>query len=920
MKKYFLSLFLLTVLSTGYSQNKKNVLFIAIDDLKPTIGAFGDDYAKTPNMDRLADKGTVFLNNHCQQAVCGPSRASLMTGLRPDIVKVWDLKTKIRKQRPDVVTLPQYFKNNGYLTYGVGKIYDPRSVDKQQDQQSWTEYTLPNQLRYPEGKQAPALSYYQNPENVKRVRALRKEAEAKGIEKKKINKWVQERFKPAFEKADVSDDAYIDGAITKQGEAYIKALAKQDQPFFLAVGYKRPHLPFAAPTKYWDLYNENEVPLAKFQQKVEGGYEKAYHNSSELQGYKTEGLDISEADGVVKISEKGQRQLIHGYYAATSYVDALVGRLITQLEENKLDKNTIIILWGDHGWHLGDHLLWNKHSNFEQATRSPMIIVDPSQKTVKQVSSVTEFVDIYPTLADMAGLPVPTEGLSGKSLKPLLDGSEKTIKKYAMTQIARGKINGYSLKSGNIRYTAWYDGNPRLKKTLEGCTLKAEELYDYKADPLETRNLAKDKAYKQKLDEMRDLFMEFFKNDRAYHSHSFGAVNGKKADWRIEAEARIEEHRKGDVKLTVLDKKGKPFNGKVKIEQVRHQFRFGGVINTQLFTSEKKEKYQEAFLSLFENAGYENAFKIKHKRLYDKRHQEIAPFLKENNIPLRGHALVWEKTKNMPKNIQQYVNETDTATLIQQLENYVKYGLTEYDVMEWDVLNEPRECHAVQDLTKQNTWAYWFEYADKVRKNKQVKFYLNENKVISAPYKVADKNIQFHYKVIEDILAVNAPLEALGFQSRMKQHIKPEDLYARLEKFASFGLPMLGTEFEIVDSPYQKFTEADRAQITEEAMTVYFSHPQVEGFYVWTPFGEDRKAFFDLDANPRAEAKVWAKKINEWSTSLEANADKKGKVAFRGFKGTYKVTITQNGKTYSKLFEAEDSQNDIKVKLKDLTN
>ncbi|WP_281614437.1 sulfatase-like hydrolase/transferase [Flammeovirga sp. SubArs3] len=922
MKKYILSFFLLTAawsLGHAQQQEKKNILFIAVDDLKPTLGSFGDDYAITPNIDKLADEGTVFLNNHCQQAVCGPSRASLLTGLRPDIVKVWDLKTKIRNKRPDVVTLPQHFKNNGYLVYGVGKIYDPRSVDKQQDAASWTEYTLPQNLKYPEGFKEPVFSYYQNPENIKKIRALRKEAEAKGIEKKKINKWVQSRYKPAYEKADVPDDAYIDGAITNQGIEYIKELSNKKEPFFLAVGYKRPHLPFSAPTKYWDLYQENEVPIAKFQHKVEGGYDKAYHTSNELRGYKTEGLEVGQEDGLAVISEDGQRKLIHGYYAATSYVDALVGKLIGQLKESGLDKNTIIILWGDHGWHLGDHRLWNKHSNFEQATRSPMLIVDPTQKTVKQVNSVTEFVDIYPTLSDLANIPVPTH-LSGTSLKPLLNGSEKVVKDYAVTQIARGQITGYSLKSGDLRYTVWYDKNPRTKKSLEGSKRVAEELYDYAADPLETKNLANHKAYKKKLEAMRTLFLDFFMNEREYKEFSVGQTQSSKDDWLKDAEARIEKHRKGDVSLTVLDKKGKPFSGEVKVEQIGHQFRFGGIVNSQLFTSDKKEIYEETFASVFEHAGYENALKIKHKKAFEKRHDQIDPFLKKNNISLRGHALVWEKQKNMPKEVQKFVSDKDTTQLIASLEEYVKFGLENYNVIEWDVLNEPRECHDVQDLTKRNSWAHWFKYAEQIRTNENVKFYLNENKVISSPYKTAEKNISFHYKVIKDILAEGAPLEALGFQSRMKQHIHPADIYDRLNIFAEFGLPMLGTEFEIVDSNYQKFTEEDRKNITREVMTVYFSHPMVEGLYVWTPFGTDRKAFYDLDGNPRAEAEVWKSQLAEWSTKETLSTDKSGAANFRGYKGTYKVSITKKGKTYTKVFKVDQPENTITVKLTELAN
>ncbi|MBB6462375.1 sulfatase-like hydrolase/transferase [Flammeovirga kamogawensis] len=920
MKKLILSIIIFSAAwSLGHAQEKKNVLFIAIDDLKPTIGSFGDDFAITPNIDRLADEGTVFLNNHCQQAVCGPSRASLLTGLRPDVVRVWDLKTKIRSQRPNVVMLPQYFKENGYTTYGVGKIFDPRSVDKQQDEVSWTAYTLPNQLKYPEGYREPSLSYYQDPANRARIKELRKEAIEKGIKKNKINKWIQTQFKPAYEKADVPDEAYIDGAITEQGIQYIKDLENSDKPFFLAVGYKRPHLPFAAPSKYWEMYQEKEVPLAQFQQKVVGGYDKAYHNSSELKGYKTEGIDISEQDGLAVVSEDGQRKLIHGYYAATSYVDALVGRLLTQLKESNLDKNTIIILWGDHGWHLGDHRLWNKHSNFEQATRSPMVIVDPSQKTVRRVESVTEFVDIYPTLTDLAGIATPTS-LSGTSLRPLLDGSEKVIKKYAVTQIARGQINGYSLKSENLRYTVWYNNAPRKKASLSDSKRMAEELYDYTEDPLETRNLANDKAYKQQLEMMRALFLDFFTNDRNYKEFSIGKAESNSDNWLEEANARIEKNRKGEVLLTVLDKKGKPFEGEVKIQQTSHQFRFGGIINSSLFAGEKAQIYKDAFVPMFEHTGFENAFKIKHKRLFDKYGKDITTWLTKEDISLRGHALVWEKKKNMTKDLQKELTVKDTTKVIAGLEAYTKYGLQDYDAIEWDVLNEPRECHDVQDITTQNSWAHWFFYADKVRKDPSVKFYLNENKVISSPYKTAERNIKFHKNVIDGILAEGAPLEALGFQSRMKQHIHPADLYDRLNTFAAYGLPMLGTEFEIVDSGYQKFTEQDRKDITKEVMTIYYSHPQVEGLYVWTPFGKDRKAFFDLDGNPRAEAKVWKAQLDEWTTSLSTKSDSKGNVKFRGHKGTYTAEITQKGKTYIQYFEVLEASNDIKLKLTELIN
>jgi len=494
---------------------KKNILFIAIDDMKPILGAYGDDFAISPNIDKLADQGVVFDNNHCQYAVCGPSRASLLSGQRPDQTMILDLKTKIRDKRPNVTTLPQHFKQSGYLTYGVGKIYDPRSVDKKLDKPSWTKYIYPNKLKYHEGYNAPELGYYQKPENLKRIAELRKEAKEKGIAKNKINGYIKKRFKPAYENADVPDDAYIDGAIVNGGIELMKEASASGKPFFLAVGFKRPHLPFNAPTKYWDMYDESKVPLAAFQQKVVGGYNKAYHASPELGSYQVPGWTYKVEDGVVNIPLKQQRTMIHGYYAATTYVDTQVGKLMAELKKEGLDKNTIVILWGDHGWHLGDHKLWNKHSDFEQATRSPMIIFDPSIGKKIVVKTPTEFVDIYPTLCDLVGIDAP-QNLAGTSLKPLITGDKTRVKDYAVSEITRGKIIGYSLRTDRYRLTTWVGKDPRYAKKLDKKNILAEELYDYEKDPLETRNLAKDKEYADVMKKLQKDFIHFFNNDRTF--------------------------------------------------------------------------------------------------------------------------------------------------------------------------------------------------------------------------------------------------------------------------------------------------------------------------------------------------------------------------------------------------------------------
>jgi len=497
------------------SNKKMNILFIAIDDMKPILGAYGDDFAITPAIDKLADQGTVFENNHCQYAVCGPSRASLLSGQRPDQTLILDLKTLIRDKRANVTTLPQHFKNSGYGTYGIGKIFDPRSVDQFQDSLSWNDYIYMKDLKFHEGYNAPEFGYYQSPENLKKIAELRKEAKGKGLSDKEIRKYILKRYKVAWEKADVPDDAYEDGAILNGGIELLKKASKRNQPFFLAIGFKRPHLPFNAPTKYWKMYDENRVPLSLNQEKSEDGFDLAYQPSWELSSYKVPGYTYKEINGIIRIPEKQQRTLIHGYYAATTYVDTQVGKLINELKKEGLDKNTIIILWGDHGWHLGDHSLWNKHTDFEQATRSPMIIVDPRVGKKIDISTPTEFVDIYPTLCDMAGISTP-KNLSGVSLKPLVEGTKDRVKEYAISEITRGDVIGYTLRNDRYRYTAWVGDDPIHTQKLSENKIIGEELYDYNKDPLEKKSYINDPKYKEILDGMRKDFKYFFDNERTF--------------------------------------------------------------------------------------------------------------------------------------------------------------------------------------------------------------------------------------------------------------------------------------------------------------------------------------------------------------------------------------------------------------------
>ena len=416
-----------------------NVLFLAVDDLKPVLGCYGDPAAKTPHIDRLATSGTVFANAACQWPVCGATRASLMTSLRPEAVGVIDLKTSMRAKNPDVLTLPQHFRNLGYTTAGTGKIYDPRCVDDKQtmDAPSW------------------AIPF-------------------KGLEHSAI------KFKDVDEYAAdpvVADEDLTDGQIAENGLTLMNELARGDEPFFLAIGFKKPHLPFVAPKKYWDLYSERDFPPPAHGGGIINNSGYTLHDGPEFRGY----------GGVPEtgpIPEAVRVRATHGYYACVSYIDALVGKVMARLEERGLAENTIVVLWGDHGFHLGDHGMWGKHSTLEQAARVPLIIRPVGGSAVRRTSTPVELGDMFPTLCALAGQPIPDQ-LQGRSLAPALDGSADAVRAGAVTVFKSRGSMGYSFRTQRYRYTEWINKRGKVVAT---------ELYDYDTDPLETKNLADDPA------------------------------------------------------------------------------------------------------------------------------------------------------------------------------------------------------------------------------------------------------------------------------------------------------------------------------------------------------------------------------------------------------------------------------------------
>jgi iduronate 2-sulfatase len=472
--------------STDKGAVKPNILFIAVDDLKPLFSAYGDRFAKTPGLDRLAREGIVFQNSYCQQAICGATRASLLTGMRPDRTRVWDLITDFRQVNPKAVSLPQYFKSNGYETAGMGKIYHMGSAGPGHDAPSWS---IP----------------YRDAKTVKYVNSSDVKEDGKG---------------KATECVDVPDNSYHDGRLVEMAVQLLDSLSKNKKPFFLSVGFLKPHLPFVAPKKYWDLYDRNKFELAPFQKKALNSPDIAYHRSGELKGY----TDIPQFESYSEkeldhLPADKQRELIHGYYAAMSYMDAQVVKLLEELDRLGIRKNTIVVLWGDHGWHLGDHGLWNKHTNFEQATHAPLLMSIPGMSSGIKPTTLCEFVDIFPTLCELSSLPIPAY-LDGISLVPAVKNPTAELRTYAFSQYPREKDKmGYSIRTKRFRYTEWVTNNYRTWLPYDQKNVIARELYDYEKDPLETENLVDKPEYKQYQIEMQKLFGESMQRELNSHNN-----------------------------------------------------------------------------------------------------------------------------------------------------------------------------------------------------------------------------------------------------------------------------------------------------------------------------------------------------------------------------------------------------------------
>lgn len=429
-----------------------NVLIFFIDDLRPELRCYNKEYIKSPNIDALASDGVIFDRAYCQQAICAPSRASMMAGQYPDSLGIYDLWSPLRRTVPDVMSMPRYFMERGYETASFGKVYHHHNDDRDY----WT--VLPD---------VPGEKYADS-NTLAAIKKRTKEAKAKGL--KGIDLFKASKG-PALESADVKDDVYQDGAVSQQA---IEAMRRfKDKSFFMCVGFAKPHLPFSAPKRYWDLYEREQfsVPRRKLPQSAPS---IAFTKWGELRGY----LGIPQEG---PLSDEQTRELMHGYATCVSYADAQVGAVMAELDRLGLRDNTIVVLWGDHGYKLGEYGLWCKHTNLELDTRVPLIISAPGFAKGIRTEALVEIVDLFPTLAKLTGGRTP-DSCEGVSLESVLKDPSTSIRPYALSQYPRGATMGYSLRTNRWRYTEWFNS--------EKENIVARELYDHRDSQMSAHNLA----------------------------------------------------------------------------------------------------------------------------------------------------------------------------------------------------------------------------------------------------------------------------------------------------------------------------------------------------------------------------------------------------------------------------------------------
>jgi uncharacterized sulfatase len=439
-----------------------NVLFIAVDDMNNHLGCYGHPLVQSPNIDRLAQRGVRFDRAYCQFPLCSPSRTSLLTGRRPDVTQVYDLQKHFRSVLPDVVTLPQLFMQNGYFAARVGKLYH---------------FGNPGQIGTDGLDDAPSWNERINPKG-------RDKAEEHLLTNHTPKRGLGSSL--SFLRAEGTDEEQTDGIVATDTIRLLEA--HREEPFFIAAGFYRPHCPYIAPKKYFDLYPFDQVRLP-------------VGSLDYLADVPKPALSSTQPHPWFGVTEEQGREALQAYWATISFVDAQVGRLLEALDRLQLTDRTIVVFWSDHGYHTGEHGLWKKQSTFENSARVPLIIAAPGTKA-RGVSCerTVELLDLYPTLADLCGLPPPA-GLDGRSLKPLLEDPGAAWDQPAFTQVWRGSFPGHSIRTERFRYIEWDNGR------------RGAQLYDYSTDPDEKRNLIDDPASSATVAELKAKVQQHWANE-----------------------------------------------------------------------------------------------------------------------------------------------------------------------------------------------------------------------------------------------------------------------------------------------------------------------------------------------------------------------------------------------------------------------
>ncbi len=460
---YITIFFLMVFTSCDQKPDKTapNILFIAVDDLRPELNCFGASHIISPNIDEVAGDGLIFRQAYCQVPVCGASRASLLTGIRPNVSRFIDYDTWADIDAPGILSLPAHFRANGYHTLSNGKVFHHK-MDKID---SWS---VPPWIPADDIAGKNFWRDYQKKENIE----IMERSDGAG---------------PAYENADVEDNAYFDGKIADRSIRDLRKLKDMGKPFFLAIGFYKPHLPFNAPKKYWDLYDPEEIDLPANPYTPENAPRASMHNFGELRAYH----DIPPQG---PIPDSMALKLIHGYYACVSYTDAQIGKVLKELKLLELERNTIVIIWGDHGWNLGEHGLWCKHCNYETSLRAPVILKVPWKTGGIKTDALVEFIDIYPTLCDLAGINIP-DHVQGESLSKYYDNPMLKGKPFVFSRFFKGE----SVKDEDFRYTEWLDS---------AGTRYAEMLYDHNTDPDENFNVSGENANTEILNTLRKVNLE----------------------------------------------------------------------------------------------------------------------------------------------------------------------------------------------------------------------------------------------------------------------------------------------------------------------------------------------------------------------------------------------------------------------------